>query len=194
MAHLVTTIAASAGVFVGSNIDDLIVLVVLFLGARSGQPSAWRIVAGQYLGFGVLVAASVAIAIGLTAVPPRLIGLVGLVPLGIGVWGLVSAQREGPAHSPVVATRVLTIAGICIAAGADNLGVYAPLLRTNSPDDDVIMLLVQLAGVAVWCALAYWLGSRHRIIALLRRIGFWLVPMAFIAIGTVVILDSGLLA
>jgi cadmium resistance protein CadD (predicted permease) len=185
-------IAAAAGVFVGSNIDDLIVLIVLFLGARSGRTSAARIVLGQYLGFGVLVAASIAIALGLTAVPQHWVGLVGFVPLGIGVVGLIGALRNGPAHSPVVATKVWSIAGICIANGMDNLSVYAPLLRTHSPGDDVIMVAVLLAGVAVWCALARWLGGRHRIIALLRKIGFWLVPSVFIAIGAVVIAGSGL--
>jgi cadmium resistance protein CadD (predicted permease) len=191
--HLVATIAAAVGVFVGSNIDDLIVLIVLFLGVRTGNPPALRIVAGQYLGFGILVVASIAIALGLTAVPQRWVGLVGLVPLGIGVWGLIGALREGPAHSPVVATRLWSIAGICLANGMDGISVYAPLLRTNSPADDVVIVLVMLACVGVWCALASWLGGRHRIIALLRRIGFWLVPVVFIAIGAVVIVGSGLL-
>ncbi len=185
-------VAAAAGVFVGSNIDDLIVLIVLFLSVSAGTLPARRIVVGQYLGFGILVAASIVIALGLTAVPQRWVGLVGLVPLGIGVWGLIGALRNGPDHSPVVATRVWSIAGICIANGMDNISVYAPLLRTYSPGDDVILVVVLLAGVAAWCALARWLGGRHQIIALLRRIGFWLVPVVFIGIGLVVIADSGL--
>jgi hypothetical protein len=54
---LAATVTAAAGVFAVTNIDDIIVLTVLFLTSRStGQPRPWQIVAGQYLGIGLLVA------------------------------------------------------------------------------------------------------------------------------------------
>jgi cadmium resistance protein CadD (predicted permease) len=190
--HVLATIATAAGVFIGSNIDDLIVLIVLFLAARRGRLPASRIVAGQYLGYGILVAASIVIALGLAAVPQRWIGLVGLVPLGIGVWGLIGAIRNGPEHQPIVARRLWAIAALSIANGSDDLSIYAPLLRTNSFGDDVLIVLVLLGFVAIWCAIAWWLGTRRRVLKALKRFGHWLVPLVFIAIGLLVIVDSGL--
>ncbi|HEX4224977.1 MAG TPA: cadmium resistance transporter, partial [Pseudonocardiaceae bacterium] len=69
---------------------------------------------------------------------------------------------------------------------------YAPLLRTNSFGDGVLIVLVLLISVAVWCAIAWWLGTRRRVIKTLKHFGHWLVPLVFITIGLVVIVDSGL--
>jgi cadmium resistance protein CadD (predicted permease) len=190
--HALAIIATAAGVFIGSNIDDLIVLIVLFLGARAGKLPAYRIVAGQYLGYGILVAGSIAIALGLAAVPQRWVGLVGFVPLLLGIWGLFGAFRHGPEHQPILVRRLWAIAALSIANGSDDLGVYAPLLRTNSVGDDVLIVLVLLVSVAVWCAIAWWLGTRRRVIKALKHFGHWLVPLVFIAIGAVVIINSGL--
>ena len=192
MSHTLAVIATAAGVFIGSNIDDLIVLIVLFLAARRGKLPASRIVAGQYLGYGLLVAGSIVIALGLAAVPQRWVGVVGFVPLGLGLWGLLGAIRHGPEHQPVLARRLWAIAALSIANGSDDLSVYAPLLRTNSVGDDVLIVLVFLVMVALWCVLAWWLGTRRRVIRTLKQFGHWLVPLVFIAIGIVVIVDSGL--
>ena len=192
MSHTLAIIATAAGVFIGSNIDDLIVLIVLFLAARSGRLPTSRIIAGQYLGYGLLVAGSIVIALGLAAVPQRWVGVVGFVPLGLGVWGLIGALRHGPEHQPVVARRLWAIAALSIANGSDDLSVYAPLLRTNDFGDDVLIVLVFLVAVGVWCAIAWWLGSRRRVIRALKHFGHWLVPVVFILIGVVVIVDSGL--
>src|SRR5512134_906413 len=87
--------AAAAAVFAGTDVDDLLVLTVLFLASRTGgRPRPWQIWAGQYLGIGVLVAVSAAAAAGLAAVPDRWVGLLGLLPLGIGLYGLVAAVRS----------------------------------------------------------------------------------------------------
>jgi cadmium resistance protein CadD (predicted permease) len=190
--HALAIIATAAGVFIGSNIDDLIVLIVLFLGARAGKLPVSRIIAGQYLGYGILVAGSIVIALGLAAVPQRWVGLIGFVPLGLGLWGLLGALRHGPEHQPVLARKQWAIAALSIANGSDDLSVYAPLLRTNSFGDGVLIVLVLLISVAVWCAIAWWLGTRRRVIKTLKHFGHWLVPLVFITIGLVVIVDSGL--
>lgn len=192
MPHALAIVATAAGVFIGSNIDDLIVLIVLFLAARSGKLPTSRIIAGQYLGYGLLVAGSIVIALGLAAVPQRWVGVIGFVPLGLGLWGLLGAIRHGPEHQPVLARRLWAIAALSIANGSDDLSVYAPLLRTNSFGDDVLIVLVFLVMVAIWCVIAWWLGTRRRVITALKHFGHWLVPLVFIAIGLVVIVGSGL--
>lgn len=89
------TLLAAVGVFAGTNVDDIIVLTVLFLSARAaGKPKRWEIWIGQYLGIGALVAISAMAALGLTLVPDRWVGLVGLIPFVLGVMGLVRAIRD----------------------------------------------------------------------------------------------------
>ncbi|GAT67761.1 cadmium transporter [Planomonospora sphaerica] len=56
MDGLLGTIGTAAAVFAGTNIDDVIVLTVLFLSSRAGgRPRPWQIVAGQYVGIAVLI-------------------------------------------------------------------------------------------------------------------------------------------
>jgi cadmium resistance protein CadD (predicted permease) len=84
-------IGGAIGVFAATNVDDLVVLTVLFLACRAeGQPKAWQIWAGQYVGIAALVAASGAAALGLAIVPESWVGLLGLVPVALGV----SSSRE----------------------------------------------------------------------------------------------------
>jgi cadmium resistance transport/sequestration family protein len=188
---LLGTIVTAAGVFAGTNVDDLLVLTVLFLAARaSGRPRPWQIWAGQYAGIGVLVLVSVLAALGLTLVPDRWVGLLGLVPIALGVRGLIAAvRRQDDEESPVVAGNLLAVAGVTIANGADNIAVYTPLFRTIGAGATVTTIVVFAVLVAVWCLAASWLGSHRRVIAVVERYGHWLVPIVFIVIGAVIVAD-----
>ena len=88
---LVTTALSGVWPFAVTNVDDLVVLAALFVTVGRGRPSVRQIVIGQYLGIGVLVAISVLVAVGLAGVPERWIGMLGLVPLALGLRGLVLA-------------------------------------------------------------------------------------------------------
>jgi cadmium resistance transport/sequestration family protein len=192
------TVAAAVGVFAGTNVDDLIVLTVLFLSARAaGRPRPWQIWAGQYAGIGVLIAVSAVAALGLTVVPDRWVGLLGLVPFALGVRGLVTAiraRRDGEDASPVVASGLVSVAGVTIANGADNISVYTPVLRTTGVADSLVTVAVFAVLVAVWCAAGSWLGSHKTVIGVVQRYGHWIVPVVFMLIGVVIIGDSGVIS
>jgi cadmium resistance transport/sequestration family protein len=194
MGDLIGAGGTAAAVFAGTDVDDLVVLTLLFLAARaSGRPRPGQIWAGQYLGIGVLVLISALAALGLTLVPDRWIFLAGLVPIGLGVYGLVAAIRRGPDDddAPIAAAGVLPVAAITIANGADNIAVYTPLFRTLGAGGSMIMVAVFAVLVALWCALASWLGSHRRVVALVEKYGHWLVPVVFIAIGVVIVAGTG---
>jgi len=193
--HLAGTLAAAVGVFTGTNVDDLVVLTVLFLSSRAiGRPARWQIWAGQYAGIALLVAASALAALGLSIVADRWVGLLGLIPLGLGVRGLVRALRAhaaGDDTAATVASGLVSVAGVTIANGADNISVYTPLFRTIGLSSSLVTVAVFALLVAVWCLAGSWLGSHRRVIAVVRRYGRWLVPVVFIVIGAVILIRSG---
>ena len=194
MRDLLGTIAVAAGVFVGTDIDDLIVLTVLFLSARaSGRPRPAQIWAGQYAGIGVLAAVSALAALGLTVVPDPWVGLVGLVPLTLGLVGLIRAIRGRDDASPVVATGVASVMAITIGNGADNISVYTPLFRTIGVAESVVTVAVFVVGVAVWCLAGSWLGSHPAVVAVMKRYGHWIVPAVFVVIGAAILIESGVI-
>ncbi|MGI5171489.1 cadmium resistance transporter [Spirillospora sp. CA-253888] len=190
-------IGTAIGMFVGTNIDDIIVLTVLFLSARAnGSPRPWQIWVGQYAGIAALVAVSLVAALGLAVVPDDWVGLLGLVPFALGLKGLVSALRArgtGEDEPPAVASGPFAVAGITLANGADNISVYTPVFRTIGPAGTAVAIAVFAVGVAVWCLAGSWLGSHRKVIEIVERYGRWIVPGVFMTIGTVIVVESGVL-
>lgn len=194
---MIGTIAAAIGLFAATNIDDIVVLTVLFLATTRGSLKGWQVVLGQYLGFVALVAISVVAALGLTIVPDEWVGFLGLIPLGIGVYGLVRYLRrrgeedDDDDESSIKAGGLLGVAGITIANGADNISLYTPVFRTQPPLDTVVTIVVFLLLVAVWCLVARAIGTNRRVTEALERIEHWLVPVVFIGLGLYILIESG---
>ncbi len=193
---MITTIAAAIGLFAATNIDDIVVLTVLFLASTRGTLTGWKVVAGQYLGFVALVAISVIAALGLTLVPDEWVGLLGLIPLGIGVFGFIRFLRrrgndlDDDDEGSIRAGGILGVAGITIANGADNISLYTPVFRTLPILDTVITIAVFLALVAIWCLIARAIGTNKRVTESLERIEHWLVPIVFVGLGLYILIES----
>ncbi len=191
------TIAAAAGLFAGTNLDDLVVLAVLNASSRAGgRPKKWQIWAGQYAGVSVLTGISVAAALGLTLVPENWIWTLGLVPLGLGVRKLIVAIRacgSGKHGRQAVVNGLAGVIGLTIANGGDNIAVYTPVFRTLGAGRIAVTVAVFAAGVAVWCLAGYWLVSHQTVTEVLERYSQWIIPAVYIAIGLYIIAKSGVL-
>ena len=195
---MLATIGSAIGLFAATNIDDIVVLTVLFLASSRGKPRPWQIVAGQYLGFITLVVISVIAALGLTIVPDEWVGLLGLVPLAIGVYGLIRTLRrrgddDDDDESSISAGGLLGVAGITIANGADNISLYTPVFRTNPVPDTIVTIIVFLVLVAVWCLVARFVGTSKAVTEALEKIEHWLVPAVFIGLGLYILIESGVI-
>ena len=127
-------------------------------------------------------------------VPDRWVGLLGLVPLALGVRGLVAAIRAGADDEPPpMATGILAVSGLTIANGANNVSVYTPLFRTSGVGASLVIGAVFTVLVAVWCLAGSWLGGHARVIALMKRYGRWIVPGVFVLIGAAIVLESNVI-
>lgn len=193
MTDLLAAAAGAATVFAATNVDDIVVLTVLFVAARgTGRPRPWQIVTGQYAGIGALVAVAVVAAAGLLVVPDPWPGLLGLLPVALGVRALLARRADG-AEPPAVVAGLAGVAGVTIANGADNIAVYVPVFRSLDPVAGLVWLLVFAVLVAVWCAVAALLGNHPRVVDLVGRAGHRLVPLIFIAVGVTIVVTSGVL-
>jgi cadmium resistance protein CadD (predicted permease) len=190
-------IGAAVALFVGTNLDDLIVLTLFNASARAaGRPRRWQIWAGQYVGFAVLVVIALLASLGLFLVPTRWIGFLGLVPIGLGVWRLAIAIRDRHASEPdrIPPIRGLTgVAAITVANGGDNLAAYIPAFRAMSAAVLGVTLIVFAIGVAVWCALGALLTAHPAAVAVVQRWGHWVIPVVYIAIGVAIMWKTGLI-
>ena len=197
---MLSTIAAAVGLFVATNIDDIVVLTVLFAVAarKTSRLRGWEIVAGQYLGLTTLIAVSLLAALGLTIVPDRWVGLLGLIPLALGVLALVRTLRgtdnDDEAESALKAVGLLGVAGITIANGGDNIAIYTPVFRTTTTADIIVTIAVFLILLAAWCLLARAIGTNEKVTEAVEKVEHWLVPIVFIGLGIFILIESGTLA
>ena len=194
MTQALHTVVAGAWPFVVTNVDDFVLLCSLFVTVGRGGPTNRQIVTGQYLGIAVLVTASLLVALGLSPVPERWIGLLGLVPMALGVRGLLRLRRPHPdgGHAASV-TGVAGVMALTIADGGDNVSVYIPLFRQAGAGATLTYVAVFSVLTGVWCAAARVVADRRPLIAAIERVGHWLVPVLYIAIGLRIVIVSGLL-
>jgi cadmium resistance protein CadD (predicted permease) len=193
MGHLLMTIPAAIAVFAVTNIDDLVVLTVLFVVSRTQlRPHPWRVVAGQAAGIAVLVGSALVAAVGLYMVPARWVGLLGVFPLAIGIWKLAQASPDAT-ETPTATSAgagLTGVAGITVVNGADNIAIYTPFFRALEAGEVLVTIAVFVLMIGVWCALAAWLATHLSTLATIKRYSHHLVPVVLIVFGAIIITRS----
>lgn len=190
------TAAAAAAAFVATNLDDVVVLTALFAVAGRGGPlRARHVVLGQVAGLGALVAVAWIAAAGFLLVPDEVVGLLGLVPLALGILGLSALLRERPhdAEPPPPVRGVVGVAAVTVAGGADNVAVYVPFLANRDGGDAAVVLPTFAALLAVWLAGSRWLATRPPVARTVGRRGHVAVPVVLIVLGIVILAEAGTL-
>ena len=183
---MLTSILTSIIAYISTNIDDIFVLMILLAQTRAKG----RMIAGHFLGVGLLTAISMLGALGLQNLPLKYVGLLGLVPifLGIKAWfhrddGEVEAKSVG----------ILSMAMITLGNGADNVGVYIPLFTGFSGVERIGAVIVFVCLTALWVFLANTLAEFPKVKSVIEKYKTIAIPVVFIALGVFIILDSGLI-
>jgi cadmium resistance protein CadD (predicted permease) len=88
---IISLIGIGAAAFVATNIDDIVVLIVFF---SSLTFTVRNIVIGQFLGIGSLVAISALGSLLALVVSSYIIGLMGLLPIAIGIKELLEIRDK----------------------------------------------------------------------------------------------------
>jgi len=191
--HLAVVVGTAVGVFVGTNLDDFALLLVFVLGMPQEGIRPPQIVFGQYLGFSALLLVSGVAAAGLRTVPEHWVGLLGFVPIGLGVVGLVRAGPDPPVTPDAMASvrNVAAIATVTVANGVDNVSVYVLLFRQLNLTDTIITTVVFLLLLAVWCTTALAVGRRARLVPGAVRASRLAAPLVLVAIGVYLLSHTG---
>jgi cadmium resistance protein CadD (predicted permease) len=178
IAEILQTISVAAVMFAATNADDLVLLTILFAQpeCRPGQ-----VVLGQLAGIGALIAISYTAAMLALAVPHGWIPWLGLVPVYLGIRWLLRPEEE--TAPPAAAIAWWAVAGITMANGADNLGVYIPAFTLQPGSEKILTSAVFFALTILWCAIAR-SATQHRALGpILSRICGRTAPFILIGIG-----------
>lgn len=188
-------VGQALGLFVVTNIDDIVVLALFFAQGAGHHGSSRRILLGQYLGFAVILGVAVAAAFGSTFLPEEVLPYLGVLPLALGVKAAVDVLRHRNADEERAAMRggptILAVAAVTLANGGDNLGVYVPVFATAGIGGMTVYLIVFLVLVAVWVAAGRSFATRPAIAKALARWGHILLPIVLIGIGLLILIEGG---
>ncbi|NDJ23394.1 transporter [Nostoc sp. B(2019)] len=213
MNKISTTITEGIIAFAATNIDDIIILL-LFFSQLNTQFRRRHIFIGQYLGFTAIIIASLPGFFGGLIVPRAWIGLLGILPIAIGIKQLLNQETENvevqtvttnfkpsTTSNPIISfilsvlsPQTYKVAAVTFANGGDNIGIYIPLFAGNSFDSVLVILIVFLIMVGVWCAVAYFLARQARMAYILSRYGKTAVPFILIGLGLYIIYERGTFA
>ena len=195
---ILSSVLQAIGLFIATNIDDIIVLSLFFARGAGQRGTTARILVGQYLGFIGILGASVLVTLGAGAfLPPEVIPYFGLIPLGLGLWAAWQAWRNRGADDDDEAkvegktVGVWTVAGVTFANGGDNIGVYVPVFLSVGPAAVVAYCIVFLALVAALVGLGKFVATRRPIAELLERWEHILFPIVLIGLGIFILVSGG---
>lgn len=204
MSWVIKAITSAIAVFVATNIDDLLLLAVFFTQVNPTFGKR-QIIVGQYLGFTALILVSLPGFFGGLIVPRPFIGLLGLIPIAIGIIQLLKRKpgvevqlvkpeaSSTPEHSlfrSFVSPQTYSVAAVTFANGGDNIGIYVPLFASSNFARMAVILGSFFILVGVWCYLAYQTARHRGVTQVLTRYGNALVPLVLIGLGIYILLDS----
>jgi cadmium resistance transport/sequestration family protein len=198
--------------FVATNIDDILILLLFFSQVDDNFRKRYIII-GQYLGFSAIILASLPGFFGGLIVPHKVIGLLGLLPIAIGIKKLLSQEESTEVqtvtrdfkpfssnHSlgsflvSLLHPQTYKVAAVTLANGGDNISIYIPLFAGHSYISMSVILIVFFVMVGVWCTIANLLSRQEAIARILSRYGRVAVPFVLIGLGLLILYERGTIA
>jgi cadmium resistance protein CadD (predicted permease) len=195
VSSLLIQIATVAALFAGTNVDDMVIISLLSASARAGRPPRdWQIWAGQYVGFGALIGASLLLGRGLSLAPERFLWVLALIPFGVGAFGLVnvvrSRRRGEEPKAPSATAGMYGVAAITIIDGGDDLAAYTPFYATVHTDEIGVSIAVFVVMIAVWCLIGRRISRYKRVAEVIDEYGDWILPVTMMLLGVYVLSDT----
>ena len=177
--------------FVATNLDTLVVVSAF---CADNDYKVWEVFVGHYVGFCLGLAAAV---IGATIAAELLAEwtfLLGIVPLGLGLWGLIRRPPESSIEaSPVVPNSLGRIGVVTVTAvglSGENIAVYIPFFADLSTSELAVVVGVYLLGAAAVFGAGLLVVYRVATDGIPEQVDRWLVPSVLVVIGSYVIVTG----
>lgn len=214
MDWIIPTVATGAATAIATTFDDNIYLTMFFSKTnRAFRPR--HIVVGEFLGFSGLVTISLLGFLAGLMIDHMWIGLLGFLPIVIGVNALLSRQSNDEADEAVDVSvanpsnphyrkvrqtslwhtlrdpQTYKVSAVTLANGGNNLAIYIPLFASTTLPRLSIILAVCYAAIGLWLALSYSLIRQPQAAFVMARYVRRAFPFVLIWLGANILIDSG---
>lgn len=194
MPEIMTFVAVTAAAFVGTNLDNLLLLVAL----NTRYARHLKLVSVSYI-TAMLLIAGTCLLIGEAGdfIPIAYLGLLGVIPIMTGVNSLVGAVRgthTGNTNNVVIdsnhETVFITVLITQLSNSADSIITFSVLLADSSDTYDYLVGSVFLAMVFVFTWLGRYALKHKRFSGFLQRYGHWTTPFVLILVGIYILSNT----
>lgn len=197
-----STLVQALVLFVATNIDHLALLALWFVHGQNRPGTTARICAGQYVGFGVIMAVTVVLsAISGLVIPQEYLRFLGLIPLALGIKAAIGEIRErlsaeedddedeGEAQLKGKKVSVGAVALVTMANGGDEVAAYLPVFALSTWWQIALFCAVFLALAGVLLVLARFITGRMGLAEVLERFEAIIFPSVLILLGVLILAD-----
>ncbi|KAB8335174.1 transporter [Scytonema tolypothrichoides VB-61278] len=211
MNWLISTLVIGISAAFATTFDDNLYLTAFFGKVnRTFRPK--HIILGEFVGFTALVFASLPGFFGGLVIPEAWIGLLGLLPIAIGINNLMSREDQQELALQTVSVdlpsgvqskhhkkslletlrdpQTYRVSAVTIANGGNNIGIYVPLFASSNLPSLGVILCVCYMTVGVWCCLSYFMTRNPLMAPLLARYGRKIFPLVLIWLGFSILMKS----
>ncbi|AWI12629.1 hypothetical protein B4064_2596 [Caldibacillus thermoamylovorans] len=194
---MLTTIVSAIVSYIATSIDYIVILVVLFAQVKNRKGGVRDIVLGQYLGFTVLIIISLLASFGIAFIPQQWIGLLGLIPIFIGLKVLFEKDEGDEEDEEILESTnrfsnfILSVTVIMLAAGGDNLGVYIPYFTVLNTIELIVTIVIYYIAAAVLLYLCQRVSAVKGISETVEKYEKIIVPIVFLALGIMIMSENG---
>lgn len=215
MEWFTATLQIALGAGLPTSFHDNIYLTGFFRKVnRTFRPR--HVAVGEFLGFSVLLIISLIDFAARLTVPHRVIGLLGVLPIPIGIQGLINnwQSREARSQNQQASSRKFSnlrgfqsrkpsfsealmdsqthnASAVAISNGSNNLSIYIPLFASLTPLKMAIVIPVLYGFIATWLLLSFNLTRDPGIALALNRYARVFFPFILIFLGYRIHSDTG---
>jgi len=194
MGDVLTVIAVTAGAFIGTNLDTLILLVALY-SRFENHPKT--VTTGYFGGMVVIGLISFVIGMGGGFVPIAYLGMLGVIPIFMGVTALFQLTRTRSTEATTSFAMENSRKTIFIAVlmtqlgnGTDSMITFSVFLADSTPATDYLIVLTFLAMIGVFAGVALYALKHRKLSDFLDRYGRYVTPFILILVGFYIISNT----
>ena len=182
---MLTVIAVAAGAYAATNLDNLTLLVVLLSTYRD---RSLAVIAGFATGALIIGLASFVIGGAAGTAPVEYLGLLGIVPITLGVIGIGRLFRNGGDRETDPGPQVRRNAFLAtmltqLGNGADTIVTLAALFADSMPAADILIVFTLLATATLFVLIGAYAVSRPALVTVIDKHAHRVTPFILVFVG-----------
>jgi cadmium resistance protein CadD (predicted permease) len=128
------------------------------------------------------------------AIPAFAIGLMGLIPIVIGIKKIIDFKEGIETEEKNInkgSTSILSVAAITVSNGGDDIGAFTPFFaKYNTMNEVFFTVVLFMIMTLVWCVVTYYFIRYPIIASRVSTISRIISPFALMGLGIYIIIDS----